>query len=586
MIVKKLSDAKGGGFPGARYNEDKVAAGVAELVLMANVSERLRQTVMMMHRFGLDAATEVERYLKEHSKTYGNTNTDRFQFHVSASVRGRTMTKEELTDFAQKLMKEMGYEKQPYFVYAHHDTDNNHVHILSTRIKPNGFPISDHQDVRRLNACANRILSSDILQDIERVLSYDYETEGQFANIVRSFGFKMEKSLDGYRLLKNGGDAWNISVGDIFKHIIKNSQKRKDRATQLRAIIKKYKAEIAEGKYQSLNSPEVSKSKKKKPTRPKSNQDIKKIIDKNGKPLSNERQEQLEQLLFTLKKSFGIDIYFQKDKNGQVRGYGLVDHAGKIAFDGSKVMKLSELIDFTQQQVRKSSPLDIYRDIFSPIIFGREGNVLMEIQMKDGSTYQKAITPRQFEWFKNVSAEEKDEVAYTIAATMFSEEILMSYLKWHTAKELRDSIQAIYAPKHKNGGYCLSIEMNDGYTIPLMKMDENDEIEFRNITHEDRESFLLNLAIDYLTRSEAEEIIQHIKRTMREQIKRDKYVLPKQQDFTPQQAQTFVQALKNAISRFNVEGGSQSQNREWEVGNRTLYDDLDTRQSGSHLSMC
>ena len=583
MIVKKLSDAKGGGFPGARYNEDKVAAGVAELMLMANVNERLRQTVMMMHRFGLDAATEVERYLKEHSKTYGNTNTDRFQFHVSASVRGRTMTKEELTDFAQKLMKEMGYEKQPYFVYAHHDTDNNHVHILSTRIKPNGFPISDHQDVHRLNACANRILSSDISQYIERIFSYDYETEGQFANIVKSFGFKMEKSLDGYRLLKNGGDAGNISIRDIFNHITKNSQKRQKRATQLRAIIKKYKTEIAEGKSQSLNSPEVPKSKKKKPTRPKSNPDIKKIIDKNGNPLSKERQEQLQQLIFTLKKSFGIDIYFQKDKNGQVRGYGLVDHAGKIAFDGSKVMKLSELIDFAQQQVRKPSPLDVYRDIFSPIIFGREDNVLMEIQMKDGSTYQKALSPRQFEWFKNVKQEEKEEVAYAIAATMFAEEILVSYLKSQTANELRNSIQAVYTPKHKNGGYCLRIEMKDGYTIPLMKMDEKDEMEFRRLSDDDKKELLLNLAIDYLTRSEAEEIIQHIRRTMREQIKRDRYVLPKQQDFTPQQAQTFVHALTNVISRFNVEGGSHSQNREWEVGNHSSYDDLDTRQSGTRL---
>ena len=583
MIVKKLSDAKGGGFPGARYNEDKVAAGIAELMLMANVSERLRQTVMMMHRFGLDAATEVERYLKEHSKTYGNTNTDRFQFHVSASVRGRTMTKEELTDFAQKLMKEMGYEKQPYFVYAHHDTDNNHVHILSTRIKPNGFPISDHQDIRRLNACANRILSSDISQDIERIFSYDYETEGQFANIVKSFGFKMEKSLDGYRLLKNGGDAGNISIGDIFNHITKNSQKRQKRATQLRAIIKKYKTEIAEGKSQSLNSPEVSKSQKKKPTRPKSNPDIKKIIDKNGNPLSKERQEQLQQLIFTLKKSFGIDIYFQKDINGQVRGYGLVDHTTKIAFDGSKVMKLSELIDFAQQQVRKPSPLDIYRDIFSPTIFGREDNVLMEIQMKDGSTYQKALSSRQFDWFKSVSAEEKDVVAYTIAATMFAEEILASYLKRHTAKELRDSIRAVYAPKHKNGGYCLRIEMKDGYNIPLIKMDEKDEIEFRNISPEERESFLLNLAVDYLTRSEAEEIVQHIRRTMREQIKRDGYVLPKQQDFTPQMSQTFVQALIKAISRFNIDDGSHSQNREWEVGNHYRHDDLDTRQSGTQM---
>ena len=46
----------------------------------------------------------------------------------------------------------------------------------------------------------------------------------------------------------------------------------------------------------------------------------------------------------------------------------------------------------------------------------------------------------------------------------------------------------------------------------------------------------------------------------------DKYVLPKQQDFTPQQAQTFTQALKNALSRFNLGDGSHSQNREWEVG--------------------
>ena len=69
MIVKKLSDARGGRFPGAKYNEDKVAAGIAELMLMANVNDRLRQTVGTMHHFGLDATAEVERYLKERSKT-------------------------------------------------------------------------------------------------------------------------------------------------------------------------------------------------------------------------------------------------------------------------------------------------------------------------------------------------------------------------------------------------------------------------------------------------------------------------------------------------------------------------------------
>jgi len=41
------------------------------------------------------------------------------------------MSADGLTDFASQLMAEAGYGRQPYFVYYHHDTDNNHVHILS-----------------------------------------------------------------------------------------------------------------------------------------------------------------------------------------------------------------------------------------------------------------------------------------------------------------------------------------------------------------------------------------------------------------------------------------------------------------------
>ena len=68
MIVKKLNDVSGGGFPGARYNEKKIADGVATLMAMENVSEALRHNVETLHRFGLDASAEVERYMKENSK--------------------------------------------------------------------------------------------------------------------------------------------------------------------------------------------------------------------------------------------------------------------------------------------------------------------------------------------------------------------------------------------------------------------------------------------------------------------------------------------------------------------------------------
>ena len=170
--------------------------------------------------------------LKEQSKTFGNTRTTRFQFHVSASVKGKLVSAEELTDFAQELMQQAGYGSQPYFVYFHNDTDNNHIHIVSTRIKPNGFPISDHQDYRRLNTCANRILSHDIKKDIESILGYDYETEGQFANIIRSYGYKFEKTDKGYRLFKAGGDAGEIGNKEFQQHISSVKQDRKERAIQ------------------------------------------------------------------------------------------------------------------------------------------------------------------------------------------------------------------------------------------------------------------------------------------------------------------------------------------------------------------
>ncbi len=579
MIVKKLSDVKGGGFPGAGYNERKVAEGVAELMAMENISDALRHKIEVLHHFGLDAASEIERYLKARSQTYGNTTTTRFQFHVSASVKGRVMSAEELTDFARQLMKGMGYARQPYFVYYHHDTENNHVHILSTRIQPNGFPISDHQDIRWLNECANRILASDIDKDIAHIFSYNYETEGQFANIIRSHGYKIGKVEDGYRLFKNGGDAGNISDNEIKSHLSKDSQKRKDRAKQLKAIIKKYKAEITEGKYQSLNNPEVSKSHKKKPKLPKVNSDIKKILDSNGKPLNEERQQQIQQLIDILKTSFGIDVYFQKDKNGQVRGYGLVDHAEKIAFDGSKVMRLSELIDFTLKPERKPTPLDVYRSLFTAEIISDGTNDSIHISTVFGDTYQTVMSANQSAWYRNTKPEDKEDVALMIASTAFTEEILLAYLSRQPIQNHLATIQSVSAVKQRGGKFALRIVTNDGMSM-MIPMDDQDESRYRILSPKDTQDFLNNLAVHYLTREDARSIIQRIRQTTKDQT--TVRVLPQSKDFTSQMAKVFSINLASSLLFLNVDTG-RGENREWEVGTRHRSDAMDNQSIGSTL---
>ena len=585
MIVKKLGMVSGGGFPGAGYNERKVAEGMARLMVMENVDGAMRHKVELLHEAGFDCAGEIEKYLKERSKTYGNTKTTRFQFHIAASVKGQMMSADELTDFARQLMAEAGYGRQPYFVYYHHDTDNNHVHILSTRIQPNGFPIPDHHDYARLNAAANRILSSDINRDIHRMFSYDYLTEGQFANIIRSHGYKFERVEDRYVLFRGGVKAATISLSEIERHISQENDTRKERAKQLRAIIRKYKAEIVDGKVQNVENVKGHKGQKKKYVRRKVNPDIRKIKASNGKTLSQEEQRHLSDMLDILKTKFGIDIHFQKDRNGEIRSYGIVDHNRKIAFDGSKVMKLSELIDFAQKQERNASPLDIYRDLFAMEVRKSGVDGEMTIRLFDGSEHTRKMSPRQSAWYFNSPESEREDVAIRIAATMFSTEIFESVLQKYPVSDISSRIGSVNIIKMREGGRAIRVVSTDGFsaTYPMTA----DELRCHaKLQGEAANGYLHQLAILRITHEDATELTNRIKE-LTAKSSGSLSLPPRQSDYNPEQSKAFTSHQSTVLTRIMPRDTSSthSANREWEVGKQSRYDHIDNQQSGTQLSM-
>uniref|UniRef100_UPI0025581FE6 relaxase/mobilization nuclease domain-containing protein n=1 Tax=Bacteroides acidifaciens TaxID=85831 RepID=UPI0025581FE6 len=522
---------------------------------------------------------------KERSKTYGNTKTTRFQFHIAASVKGQVMSADELTDFASQLMVEAGYGRQPYFVYYHHDTDNNHVHILSTRIQPNGFPIPDHHDYARLNAAANRILSSDINRDIQRMFSYDYLTEGQFANIIRSHGYKFERVEDGYVLFRGGIKAATISLSEIYRHISQENDTRKERAKQLRAIISKYKYGIADGKVQNVENVKGHKGQKKKYVRRKVNPDIRKIKGANGKTLSQEEQRHLSDLLDILKTKFGIDIHFQKDRHGDVRGYGIVDHNLKMALDGSKVIKLSELIDFAQKQGRKASPLDIYRDLFSMEIRKSGMDGILSIRLFDGSEYIRKMSPRQSAWYFNSPESEREDAAIRIAATMFSTEISEAVLQKYPVSDIGSRIASVNIIKMRDGGKAIRVVSTDGFsaTYPMTA----DELRCHaKLQGEAASGYLRQLAILRITHEDATELTNRIKELTAKSTG-SMTLPPRQSDYTPEQAKAFTSHQSIVLARLipHDTSSTHSANREWEVGKQSRYDNIDTQQSGTQLSM-
>ena len=69
-----------------------------------------------------------------------NDNIKKPQFHLAISCKKDEYDYDELVKIAHQYLKEMGYgeDGQPLLIYAHHDTSNHHIHIVTSRINPQG----------------------------------------------------------------------------------------------------------------------------------------------------------------------------------------------------------------------------------------------------------------------------------------------------------------------------------------------------------------------------------------------------------------------------------------------------------------
>ena len=112
----------------------------------------------------------------------------------------------------------------------------------------------------------------------------------------------------------------------------------------------------------------------------------------------------------------------------------------------------------------------------------------------------------------------------------------------------------------------------------MIQMDSQDESDYRRLYPDDRHDYLLNLAVHYLTREDARTIIQRIHQTTKDQT--GVSVPSHPQDFTQQTAKVFALNFTKVLSCFNI-NIERGENREWEVGYLSQYEDLDNRVSGT-----
>ena len=304
MIITILSSSAN--FHAIAYNEMKVEKGVATLLEAQNIlglrpenytSEKLRQ-------FFLDYSSR-------------NTHIQNAQFHVAVSCKGSEYTHEQLLDIANRYLKEMGYaeEGQPLLVYAHHDTDNNHIHIITSRVAPDGHKIDHNHEKRRSHQVTLKITEDfsrqkqepEVNDIVKEALAYRYTSKAQFCAIMESLGYdcKDDDEKPVVHLYRGGEGLGTIPVQLIMQHALKDNRPDNRRRQQLRGILQKYRS------------------------------------------LSANKEE----LAAHMKKKFGISLVFV-GKADTPYGYILVDHKSKTVFKGGEFLSIKELLQFEDAATR------------------------------------------------------------------------------------------------------------------------------------------------------------------------------------------------------------------------------------------
>jgi hypothetical protein len=296
MIAKIMKSAHS--FDAVYYNENKIVEQKAEMLTAANF-----QTTGTNLNF-LSQNDKISYFSKISNL---NPRVKNKQFHAVISTKGQEHTAEELKSIAEAYIKKMGYGENPYILYFHRDTDNNHVHIVSTRVDKNGEKVDDSFERKRSLAIIKEIMSQSNRREwtpqniVDDAFQYRFSTEGQLKTLLEMKGYSMQRGDDG------GYEIWkdNLYVASIDNGRLKEKIKQpKDaaRAQQLKAIFMKYKEGRGEQELQAF-----------------------------------------------LKDKFGLDLIFhQSDKAQTTYGYTVIDHGKKQVFKGSDILKMSEILKYTE----------------------------------------------------------------------------------------------------------------------------------------------------------------------------------------------------------------------------------------------
>jgi hypothetical protein len=326
------------------YNEHKVGLGKAELI---SAQGYLKDPLDLTFNNKLERLTDLA---KRNQLTLVNT------LHVSLNFAvGENLDKDILQQIADDYMEGLGFGKQPYLVYQHHDAGHPHLHIVTTNIKPDGKRISFH------------LLANKASESSRRQVELTY-------NLVKAEDQVKQQNIIGKPLeqVSYGKSEVKRSITNVVNEVVRAYKFTS--IPELNAVLNQYNITADRGSKDSrmyeknglvywvldekgnkLGVPIKASSIYGKPTL-RTLEDRFRLNEMLRKPLKEQLKTKLDKaLLKPMSKSAfqkqlkteGIQVIFRQNEEGRLYGITFVDHRSKAVFNGSDLGKMYSAASLT-----------------------------------------------------------------------------------------------------------------------------------------------------------------------------------------------------------------------------------------------
>ena len=203
------------------YNEQKVLKGNAECIYAGNY---------LKDAAGLNFHEKFNRFkdLIELNERTQKTNTLHISLNFSA---GENLDKEKLVMVANSYMEKIGFGKQPYLVYEHHDAAHPHIHIVTTNIEADGKRINTYNIGRNQSEKARKEIEEEF-----KLQKANGKNQNQFGKI---------QPVDVQKVLY-GKSETKRAITNVLDAVI--NQYKYTSLAELNAILKQYNVVADRGK--------------------------------------------------------------------------------------------------------------------------------------------------------------------------------------------------------------------------------------------------------------------------------------------------------------------------------------------------